>query len=240
MTGKQHILAEIKRMAAANGGEPPGWRRFHNETGIRATEWLRYWPRWGDAVRDAGYTANDKQGAYTSENLIEKYIAFARELGRLPTAAEIHIKSLNDGTFPGEKTIRNRFGPKRAIAEAVAKFCESHAGYDDVRAWCLAYESKKKADGDAENESEEQIGFVYLLKSGRYYKIGKSNAAGRRERELQIQLPERANTVHVIRTDDPAGIEKYWHGRFEAKRKNGEWFELSASDVTAFRRRKFM
>ena len=83
-------------------------------------------------------------------------------------------------------------------------------------------------------------GFVYLMKSGRFYKIGKSNAAGRREYELAIQLPEKLKTLHSIRTDDPSGIEEYWHKRFAAKRKNGEWFDLEARDVTAFRRRKFM
>ena len=78
------------------------------------------------------------------------------------------------------------------------------------------------------------------MKSGRYYKLGRSNAAGRREYELSIQMPEKLSTVHTIRTDDPVGIEAYWHQRFEAKRQNGEWFDLCAADVKAFKRRKFM
>jgi hypothetical protein len=81
---------------------------------------------------------------------------------------------------------------------------------------------------------------VYLIKSARFYKIGRTNSAGRREYELAIQLPERASMVHQIKTDDPVGIEEYWHKRFRDKRRNGEWFELSAADVAAFRRRRFM
>jgi hypothetical protein len=81
---------------------------------------------------------------------------------------------------------------------------------------------------------------VCLLKSGRYFKIGKTNALGRRERELAIQLPEKARSVHVIKTDDPADIEAYWHARLAAKRTRGEWFELDAAEVAAFKRRRFM
>jgi hypothetical protein len=83
-------------------------------------------------------------------------------------------------------------------------------------------------------------GFVYLLKSGRHYKLGRTNSVGRREYELAIQLPERAERVHAIKTDDPAGIEGYWHGRFAERRRNGEWFELSRADLRAFQRRKYM
>ncbi len=90
------------------------------------------------------------------------------------------------------------------------------------------------------DDETEAFGFVYLLKSGRHYKIGHTLDVGRRRYDLAIQLPEAVSEEHVIRTDDPAGIERYWHGRFKSRRKNGEWFELTRADIAAFKRRKFM
>ena len=81
---------------------------------------------------------------------------------------------------------------------------------------------------------------VYLIKSGKYYKIGRSNSVGRRAYEIQLQLPERVKVVHEIKTDDPQGIEEYWHKRFSAKRKGGEWFSLNQEDLKAFRSRRTM
>ncbi len=51
---------------------------------------------------------------------------------------------------------------------------------------------------------------------------------------MSIQLPQKARTVHIILTDDPVGIEAYWHKRFSSKNTNGEWFDLDTSDVQAF------
>jgi hypothetical protein len=85
-----------------------------------------------------------------------------------------------------------------------------------------------------------EFGYVYLTRWSRYYKLGRTNSAGRRQRELTLQLPERTTTVHTIKTDDPNGIEAYWHRRFGTKRRNGEWFQLDAADVRAFKRRRFM
>jgi hypothetical protein len=89
-------------------------------------------------------------------------------------------------------------------------------------------------------DTETQLGFVYLARMGKYYKIGHTGSVGRRQYEIALQLPEKLTLVHSISTDDPAGIEAYWHKRFEQKRANGEWFELAAQDVRAFKRRTFM
>ena len=94
------------------------------------------------------------------------------------------------------------------------------------------------AESAASTDTRCEFGYVYLIKSGKFYKIGMTNSIGRRKYEINLQLPEVATTIHVIQTDDPAGIEAYWHNRFAAKRKNGEWFELDRADVAAFKRRK--
>ncbi len=87
---------------------------------------------------------------------------------------------------------------------------------------------------------KSEIGHVYLLKAGPYYKIGKANSIDRRIRQVQLQLPYPVELIHTIATDDPIGIELYWHKRFTDKRTNGEWFLLTESDVTIFTSKSFM
>jgi len=171
--------------------------------------------------------------------LFDKYASLAQELGRLPSKGDLRLKSRSDLEFPNDKTF-DRFGPKTDLVSTLLRYCRTHNVYEEVVRLCDAYIARKRAVPDEPRTRDVEIGFVYLMKSGRFYKIGKTNAAGRRERELAIQLPEKATTIHVIRTDDPMGIEAYWHKRFAAKWRNGEWFDLSADDVAVFKRRKFM
>ena len=237
---KPQILQEIKRTAAANGGVPLGLRRFESETGIGPSEWLgKYWARWGDAVREAGFLANRPTAAYDNMELLERYARGARELHRLPTDGDLRLEARITPGFPSTKTFA-RLGTKSEIVGQLLEYCRGHEGYDDIVRLCEEYVPRKRSGPRESPVPEEEIGFVYLIKSGRFYKIGRTNAAGRREYELGIQLPERVKEIHVIQTDDPSGIEAYWHKRFNAKRKQGEWFELDAADVRAFKRRKSM
>lgn len=237
MFTKEEILNEMRRTASENGGIPLGASRFEDKTGIAPIEWGRYWPRFGDAQREAGFNPNTLLTAYSNEHLFEKYIALTRELGKIPVQGELVVKRNSDPDFPTKNTFR-RLGTKLEFLSQLLKYSEDK-GYNDVVKFCnaaLEKENEIKPEGDF--QEQEALSFVYLVKSGHYYKIGKTNASGRREYELAIQLPEKLIVIHKIETDDPTGIENYWHRRFESKRKKGEWFDLNPSDIRAFRRWK--
>lgn len=244
---KSDILSEIKRTAAANGNRPLGTRAFCAETGIKKSDWYGlYWARWSDAQKEAGFEANQLQQPLEIDSIIVALAKLTRELGRLPVEGDLRLKKRADPGFPSHSTFW-RIGPKAKRLMQIATFCRLHAGYEDVAAICErereALDREEEGGGSVDHENgkdEPCVGIVYLAKSGGYFKIGYSNSAGRREYELQIQMPEVLHVIHEIRTDDPKGIEEYWHKRFQRKRKNGEWFELDAKEIRAFRRRKFM
>src|ERR1039458_7994979 len=250
---KQRILSEIKRTAEANGGTPLGTARFLRETGIKDSDWRgKIWPRWGDALREAGFQPNMLQAAYSEGVLIEKFIGLARELGRLPVATEIKMKARGDDSFPWHNAFA-RFGSKREFVARILEYCGDRPGYEDVAALCAPVvarlagirESDDPVDGiTTDSAASTKEGYVYmgLLKLGREkrYKIGKAVLVERRAGQISLQLPEDLELVHAITTDDAYGIEDYWHRRFAAKNTKGEWNSLSRQDIEAFKRRKFM
>jgi hypothetical protein len=240
MITKTHILQEIKRIAEANGGKSPGQGGFASETGIQKHEWQRHWARWNDALGEAGLSPNQLQNAYSSEELIAKYAQLACELRRLPTSGDIRVKAHSDPGFPCSDSFLRGLGRKPKQVEQLLAYCQDKKGYEDVIHLCEEYVPRKQEASDESAHQKGDFGFVYLISSGRFYKIGQAKDADYRVGAIRLQLPERAKRIHAIRTDDPSRIEAYWHKRFEAKRKNGEWFDLNATDVAAFKRRKFM
>jgi hypothetical protein len=238
---KQHIINEIQRMAKANGGVALGLRKFESETGIKMSDWLgEHWARWNDALREAGFAANQLNLATPVGDLLGKYATFAQELGRLPARGDHLFKERRDAEFPDKSTFSRRLGSKARLVQQLLEYCRNRGEFQGVVRMCEEYTSSQTKVPNEEVPVEVQIGFVYLLKHGsrREYKIGRTNNLLRREGEVRIELPGRLTPIHHIETDDPAGIESYWHTRFANKRKEGEWFALTAEDVRAFKRWK--
>jgi hypothetical protein len=239
---KQFILEQIRRTAKASGGVALGKARFLQETGIREADWFgKFWSRWGDAVLEAGCTPNTLQSPFDEQELLEKFTSLIRELQRFPVKGELQLKRQADPTFPNDKVFTNRFGLRKQFVTKLLGFCEAHPGYDDVAEICIQAGAAGQERPRCEPAAESVVfGSVYMLRSGKFHKVGQTMEIGRRMYELKIQLPEKAQVVHVIQTDDPKGIEEYWHRRFAAKRVNSEWFNLEPADIATFKRRKFM
>jgi hypothetical protein len=230
------ILAEIRRIATGNGGKPPGAQLFRSATGIIESKWRGiYWARWGDALGEAGYSANEWQGRLDTAQLLRRVAEITRERGAIPTYSELELMRRSDPSVPNPKTLRQHFSGRAGLIETLRSYCDGNEGFDAVR---LALPKPEEEALRREGGNPDE-GWVYLLKSGHYYKVGRSDQLEARVKKISIALPEATALIHAIRTDDPPGIEAYWHRRFAGRRANGEWFKLTACDIAAFSRRKF-
>ncbi len=210
---KQRILDEVRRLANANGGKPPGEGILKRHTGITRRDWYpNFWLRWGDALVEAGYPANQFQKAINDDVVIQSYISLVRELKRLPIAGEMIRKRKTDKSFP-TRSVFYRFGGKEKLLNTVVRYCREHPGLEDVIEICMQCKDIPMTNAEVGGGLKTKVvtGFVYLMKSGRHYKIGRTVSVGGRERQLAIKIPVPPTTIHSIETDDPVGVEAYWH-----------------------------
>lgn len=233
---RDEIIAEIKRIAAENG-QPPGQLLFERETGVAAHVWLgKFWARWSDALIEAGFPPNEWTARLDSEAVLEGVIEGIRHFNRMPSRHELMLYRQTNSAVPSDRAIRRHFGRRDELIAVLAKRAAEDPAYTDIAPLLPAVQARPLRSDSTAKPAE---GHVYLIKSGDFYKIGRSDELERRVKEIRIALPDKATLLHSIRTDDPPGIEAYWHRRFADKRANGEWFRLTLADVAAFRRRKF-
>ncbi len=216
---KEKVIRLYKELVKQHSGEPIGERIFKRETDLSHHYWKGgYWRSWSAFQKDAGYVPNIKTSKIPDQILLNSFAELALEKDVIPTEPDLMLRRKDDPSFPNKLAFR-RLGGREQLLEKVAEYCKGKEKYAPVL--------KILNEGISErvNHKIESLGvkgFVYLLRSGKKYKIGRSNAVGRRLRELSIQLPQKPNMVHVIETDDPEGIESYWHNRFDEKREGGE------------------
>lgn len=226
------VISEIRRIAAANGGVPPGMQKFTRITGITRGECIGVvCARWADALRQAGFPPNAPNPRLNDLEMLEAFASVMRKFGHVPTESDLRIYRASGHSLPGKDAYRQHFGRKQELLLRVKQWAVEH-GHADIAAMLTEIKTQVPEPADAR-------GSVYLLQCGQEFKIGCSRTPDRRVRQLQQILPANSRLLHCIETDDPYGIECYWHRRFAPKRLKGEWFRLTPADVAAFRRRSF-
>ena len=238
---REKIVSEMRRIASENDGSAPGQELFEKTTGVSPGQWRgKFWLRWSDAVSEAGLIPGQMQKAHSAELLLKSLAALTHKYGHFPTSAELRMARTEDESFPSHGSFE-RLGNKSERVAQLRRFASQHELYADILGFLPVVEPKNADDRSSATEGFLlDDGFVYMLKLGKHYKIGKTFAVPRRHRQINLELPEKTDVVHTIRTDDPDGIEAYWHKRFGSKQTNGEWFALDSQDIKVFKRRKFM
>ncbi len=234
---KAEILRLIRDFAAADGGNI-GLRRFLALSGIKEKQIIGvHWSKWNEAKNEAGLQAHAfAQAPLDLGAAVPPIAALVASLGRWPTEAEFRLAKRHDFGIP-TVTVMRRLEADPSFMTRLAEFCAQRTELAHLENVVVDRARKRRAGAAP---AVAVAGYVYMMRSGKRYKIGRTSSPTRRHREVRLDLPERTDLVHSIETDDPQGIEAYWHGRFAEKRiRDTEFFSLSAADVAAFRKRKF-
>ena len=238
LTTKQQIITEIQRLAAARGGRI-SIRAFCDESGMKEYQILgTRWAKWNDALAEAGVnTGSFFQPKTEDMAVLEAFVQLVKRLNRWPTQTDLQMERYGNKSFPSIPVIR-RVKRTSLFASRIVSHCANHPDLADVAQIATSI-LKAETTETLAPKSAPVIGYVYMMKTGRRYKIGHTNSPSRRHREVRLDLPDPTTVIHTIATDDPGGVETYWHNRFKEERiRDTEFFELDASDVAAFKRWK--
>lgn len=192
----------------------------------------------------------NQKGIYNSDTFIKRFGTWNKALAKAEISERISRNPSREVLFENLKKVWDYLGrnprgremskdPSKWAQDAYIHFFGSWKNtLKKFELWIL--EIKDEVNSDLPVLSPKNtISHVYLIKGNEFYKIGKTDDLGRRLRELQTQGEYEQTYKHIILTEDPYGIETYWHKRFKDKRrKNGgkytDWFDLNDEEVKIF------
>ena len=147
-------------------------------------------------MTEAGYSPNTLQDSYPDDYVIEQLIGLIRDLGRYPVIREIKLRGHDDPDFPSHSVFQRRGNKAAELVAMVRQFCEARDGYDDVLRM-IAPLNATAEDVETGTHDSPTAGFVYLMKSGEWFKLTSQDVNVFRRRKFMCGLPERASTVHL-------------------------------------------
>lgn len=235
---RQNIIDEIKRLALIRGGRI-SIRSFCKESGIPTHQILGlHWTKWNDALVEAGVNTGQFFQPKTEDTTVfEAYAQLVNKLKRWPTQHDLQMERRHNKSLPSIHVIR-RVKTTTPFSSKLLSYCADRPDLTDV-AKIAAVVVEKESKEEPNQNIIPIAGYVYMMRSGRRYKIGYTSSPARRHREVRLDLPDPTTVVHAIATDDPAGIDAYWKTRLKSKRvRDTEFFTLDTNDVAAFKRWK--
>ncbi len=241
---RENVIAMVQHTATGNGGKPLGEKTFYTQTGLTEAALLRAgFPGYGTAVEAAGYQRNTFQQAYSDDQMFEPLAKLTRQLARFPKRRERQVERRQNSFFPGEASCSRR-AKQEPLEIALLNWCRSQESFNDVAEILeSAISTPANLEGVPKHPRKVVNGYVYLMRYGAHgkdFKIGFTDNVARREAQIDMMSPSDVRVVWKIETDDPKGIEEYWHKRFKDRRVAAkEIFRLTAEDIAAFKRRKY-
>lgn len=221
----------------------PSRDSFVHATGISQARIYYHWPRWNDAVREAGLKPNEQQGAKSPSVIASHFLEAIRHYGEVPTNQHLKVfarqRKEEGHSFTAHSTFDNIGQSKFEKVDSALRHAKACNEWDDVIPILEDYLLTESVDRPVEEATTLDYGYVYLVaehSESNCYKIGHTNDVKQRIQNLQTGSAASLQIVHEIKTDDMRGIEAYWHRRFESRRERGEWYRLSSKDVNAFKR----
>lgn len=246
VTDRDDFIAKVRTAAAENAGKPLGEPRFYQRFQLGRNDlWNAGFESYGAACAAADLQPNTLQRRLTDDEVLRPLALLARRLSKFPSKGAAEVERKRDAAFPSWESLTRRAkeGPQSTLREVLHAWCEAQPEFGDVAA-LLQAATREPRRPSPRTARPVVNGFVYLMRygtGGSVYKIGITDNVPRRHAQIRMMAPQDVRVVHSIPTDDPAGIERYWHERFQDKVVEGkkELFRLTPDDVAAFRSRKY-
>ena len=234
---RDQIVAVYQQLLKKSGSRPPGMNALLRAIpGLSAHAFRgRLWRTWRAFQQEVGVQPNSKVQRLPDDQVLTGLAALARKLSKVPSDDDLMYERKRNPSAPSQSAVRRRARNLAERSRVLREFCSSRPDFADVLA-LLTDGSTDFGPAPASSGAVPMIAYVYLQKSGRRFKIGRTRAPKRRLGEVQLMVPDVVSLLHVIETDDPGGVETYWKKRFETKHLRGEWYALTPEDVASFRR----
>jgi hypothetical protein len=171
---KESIVSAYNNLVRARG-VLVGAGVFEGEKGISRYYWAGgHWRSWSEFQKYAGHSPNLPTQKIADEIVLERFAELALEQERIPTGSDLVLKRKTDPLFPNPTCFR-RWGNRDRLLRQVVDY---GAGKEQFAHVLELLRSGISSSLDRRLEAFNTNGFVYLIRSGRYYKLGPHERGG--------------------------------------------------------------